>query len=59
VLDEAHNIRNSMTKTFKAVLEIKSKNRWCLTGVGCTSFYGKIIPAIFAANLILADAATE
>ena len=33
VLDEAHNIRNSMTKAFKAVLELKSKSRWCLTGV--------------------------
>jgi hypothetical protein len=33
VLDEAHNIRNSATKAFKAVLELKSKNKWCLTGV--------------------------
>jgi SNF2 family DNA or RNA helicase len=33
VLDEAHNIRNSLTKAFKAVFELKSKNKWCLTGV--------------------------
>ena len=32
MLDEAHNIRNSLTKAFKAVLELKSKNKWCLTG---------------------------
>ena len=32
MLDEAHNIRNSLTKAFKAVLQLKSKNKWCLTG---------------------------
>ena len=32
MLDEAHNIRNSLTKAFKAVLQLKSQNKWCLTG---------------------------
>ena len=32
VLDEAHIIRNRNTKTHKAVLNLRAKNRWCLTG---------------------------
>ncbi len=32
VLDEAHMIRNRNTKSHKAVLNLKSTNRWCLTG---------------------------
>eukprot|EP00943_MAST-04B_sp_MAST-4B-sp1_P005376 g5376.t1 len=32
VLDEAHMIRNRNTKCHKAVLNLKSTNRWCLTG---------------------------
>ncbi|KAI3572908.1 DNA repair and recombination protein RAD5C [Fusarium oxysporum f. sp. albedinis] len=32
VLDEAHTIRNWSSKQFKAVQDISSKIRWCLTG---------------------------
>ncbi|KAH7065668.1 SNF2 family N-terminal domain-containing protein [Paraphoma chrysanthemicola] len=32
VLDEAHVIRNSSTKQFRAVTELRSYIRWCLTG---------------------------
>ncbi|KAI0198194.1 SNF2 family N-terminal domain-containing protein [Astrocystis sublimbata] len=32
VLDEAHMIRNPSSKQFKAVKEISSRSRWCLTG---------------------------
>ncbi|KAI1120285.1 SNF2 family N-terminal domain-containing protein [Nemania abortiva] len=32
VLDEAHRIRNRLSKTFKTVFEIPAQKRWCLTG---------------------------
>ncbi|RPA81744.1 hypothetical protein BJ508DRAFT_306349 [Ascobolus immersus RN42] len=32
VLDEAHEIRNSSTKRFGAISELKGRFRWCLTG---------------------------
>lgn len=32
ILDEGHNIRNRMTKTAKAIYELKSDRRWILTG---------------------------
>ncbi|KAJ4195322.1 hypothetical protein NW759_016469 [Fusarium solani] len=32
VLDEAHQIRNSSTKFFKAAAALESETRWCLTG---------------------------
>ncbi|KAH8897760.1 hypothetical protein GQ53DRAFT_679117 [Thozetella sp. PMI_491] len=32
VLDEAHKIRNSSSKVFKAVFQIPAQKRWCLTG---------------------------
>ncbi|KAK8134780.1 hypothetical protein PG984_006792 [Apiospora sp. TS-2023a] len=32
VLDEAHVIRNRVSKVFQAVTSLKSKYRWCLTG---------------------------
>jgi hypothetical protein len=32
VLDEAHEIRNSATLTFKAIEDFDAERRWCLTG---------------------------
>ncbi|KAK6835054.1 SNF2 family N-terminal domain-containing protein [Apiospora arundinis] len=32
VLDEAHVIRNRASKVFQAVISLKTKYRWCLTG---------------------------
>lgn len=32
VLDEAHNVRNSKTKSWKAVTALRGTHRWCLTG---------------------------
>lgn len=32
ILDEAQKIKNRSSKTAKACFELKSKNRWCLTG---------------------------
>lgn len=32
ILDEAHNIRGTNTLQFKAVMALKSKYSWCLTG---------------------------
>ncbi|QPC69459.1 hypothetical protein HYE68_000211 [Fusarium pseudograminearum] len=32
VLDEAHHIRNSSTKTHKAAVALQGETRWCLTG---------------------------
>ncbi|KAJ5802175.1 uncharacterized protein N7503_004625 [Penicillium pulvis] len=32
VLDEAHVIRNSSTKTFKAIMNISAVIRWCMSG---------------------------
>jgi SNF2-related domain len=32
VLDEAQNVRNKSTKSFKAVLAVDAVNSWCLTG---------------------------
>ena len=32
VLDEAHKIRNTSSKVFKAVCDIDAQKRWCLTG---------------------------
>ena len=32
VLDEAQNVRNKSTKSFKAVMAVSAVNSWCLTG---------------------------
>ncbi|KEZ44040.1 hypothetical protein SAPIO_CDS3774 [Scedosporium apiospermum] len=32
VLDEAHDIRNALTKQFKAITKLTAHHRWCLTG---------------------------
>ncbi|KAK7999486.1 hypothetical protein PG990_012086 [Apiospora arundinis] len=32
VLDEAHDIRNRLTKQFQAVTSLSASHRWCLTG---------------------------
>ncbi|KAF2807331.1 uncharacterized protein BDZ99DRAFT_447702 [Mytilinidion resinicola] len=32
VLDEAHDIRNRLTKQFQAVTSLSAQHRWCLTG---------------------------
>ncbi|KAI0432734.1 SNF2 family N-terminal domain-containing protein [Xylaria sp. FL1042] len=32
VLDEAHKIRNHLSKTFNAVFHLPAQRRWCLTG---------------------------
>ncbi|KAJ5338183.1 hypothetical protein N7452_004911 [Penicillium brevicompactum] len=32
VLDEAHIIRNSSTKTFKAIMDLSAVIRWCMSG---------------------------
>lgn len=32
VLDEAHKIRNAFSQTFYAACDIRTHNRWCLTG---------------------------
>jgi SNF2 family DNA or RNA helicase len=32
VLDEAQNVRNKNTKSFKAVMAVEAVNSWCLTG---------------------------
>mgnify|MGYP002388343845 CR=1 FL=1 len=32
ILDEAHNVRNTNTKSFKSCFGLDSKFRWCVTG---------------------------
>ena len=39
VLDEAHDIRNSTSKTYKSLYNIPARVRWCLTG---TPVYNKV-----------------
>jgi SNF2 family DNA or RNA helicase len=36
ILDEAHNVRNTNTKSFKSCFALDSQMRWCVTGTcGC------------------------
>jgi SNF2 family DNA or RNA helicase len=58
VLDEAHKIKNRITKTSKAIRNLKSKYRWALTGTpiqnsleDIKSLFAFIQPNIFEDNI--------
>ncbi|KAF9551556.1 hypothetical protein CPC08DRAFT_647581 [Agrocybe pediades] len=42
ILDEAHNIKERSTNTAKAAFELKSKNRWCLSGTPLQNRVGEL-----------------
>ncbi|PWN92904.1 hypothetical protein FA10DRAFT_236159 [Acaromyces ingoldii] len=46
VLDEAHNIKERATNTAKSAFELKSTNRWCLSGTPLQNRVGELYSMI-------------